>query len=156
MPSLAVRSATSADAGALADLYRRAYQETVELGFPMKAASATVGMIETWLDDGEVFVGVIDDGLVASVRMTRTDPDRMKLSRLAVDPAHQGEGFGARLIDHVESVAADRGCAAIWLTTPPDHPYLPALYRDRGYVEAGEYPLPNRPYDEIILEKSLR
>ncbi len=52
--------------------------------------------------------------------------------------------------------AAERGAEVVWLTTPPEHPSLPAFYRNRGYKRTRPYPLENRDYDEVVLERRVR
>ena len=94
--------------------------------------------------------------IVGGVRLEATDPGRVKLSRLGVHEDWKGKGIGTALVDHAEAWARDAGHAVVWLTTPGDHPYLPDLYRRRGYERTGDYPLEYRNYDEIVMEKPLR
>jgi GNAT superfamily N-acetyltransferase len=90
------------------------------------------------------------------VRVERTATDRAKFSRFGVHEAQKGEGVGTALLEHGEKRARKEGCTTTWLTTPGEHPYLPDLYRRRGDEETGEYPLEDREYDEIVMEKELR
>lgn len=166
-----IRAAAPADAAALAAVYRSAYRRNRELGFPAKAGSATREEVAAWIREHRVFVAevapepaadgrpVVDSGpgaaVVGGVRLEATAPDRLKLSRLGVHADWKGDGIGSELLAHAEAVARDDGYAAIWLTTPEEHPFLPDLYRARGYEKTGEYPLAYREYDEIVLEKRL-
>jgi GNAT superfamily N-acetyltransferase len=79
----------------------------------------------------------------------------VKLSRVAVQDDWTGEGVGGALLDHVEAAAREEGHDVVWLTTPPGHPFLPDLYRGRGYEVTDEYPLSYRDYDEVVVEKPL-
>lgn len=155
MNGLQVRRATAADAGALAAVYRSAYAENRRLGFPAKAESATAGEVSEWIRESRVYVAEDGGEVVGGVRLEATGEDRVKLSRLAVHERRQGEGVGGRLLDRAEAAVRDCGYATVWLTTPGEHPYLPALYRGRGYEEAGPYPLPYREYDEVVMEKRV-
>ena len=148
--------ATVADADALARVYHDAYRENRELGFPAKAESVAPSEVATWIREHRVFVARVDDAVVGGVRLEETAPDRVKLSRLAVHGRWKGAGIGSRLLDRAERAAREGGYRDIWLTTPAEHPYLPALYRRRGYEETGPYPLEYREYDEIVMEKRLR
>lgn len=150
-----IRDATAEDAAALAAVYRSAYRENRELGFPAKAEDATEDVVAGWIRDHRVFVAVDGGEVVAGVRVEGTDDGRAKLSRLGVRDDRKGEGIGSALVDHVEAFARDAGFDAVRLTTPGEHPYLPAFYRDRGYERVGDYPLEYRDYDEIVLEKRL-
>jgi GNAT superfamily N-acetyltransferase len=143
------------DAGQLARVYRSAYRENRELGFPAKAESITESEVADWIRDVRVYVARIDGDVVGGVRVKETEPERVKLSRLGVHEDRKGEGVGSRLLNHVEDVSRDEGYDAIWLTTPGEHPFLPDFYRSRGYEKTGEYPLEYRDYDEIVMEKDL-
>lgn len=155
MTEFDVRPATPEDADALAAVYRSAYRESRELGFPMKAASVSREEILEWLEESQVHVASAGGEVVAGVRLDVTDPDRVKLSRLGVHDDWKGEGIGSRLMAHAENRVRKQGYGTIWLTTPEDHPYLPEWYRRLGYEKTGPYPLEYRDYDEIILEKQL-
>ncbi|WP_049925893.1 GNAT family N-acetyltransferase [Halopiger goleimassiliensis] len=144
------------DADALAAVYRSAYRENRELGFPAKAESVTAAIVSTWIAEARVYVATVEDELVGGVRIEETAPDRAKLSRLGVHEEWKGNGIGSELVDHAEQAARDRGFDTVWLTTPPEHPFLPAFYRGRGYEKTGDYPLEYRDYDEIVMEKRLR
>jgi GNAT superfamily N-acetyltransferase len=61
------------------------------------------------------------DGAVVGVATGLVDGDRARLHELTVVEAERGTGVGARLLAAVESLARDRGAAA--LTAPP-HPFL--------------------------------
>jgi len=150
-----IREAVVDDADALTAVYHSAYRENRELGFPAKAESVKPETVREWVSSDRVSVAEIDGELIGGVRLTKTDPDRIKLSRLAVHEAWKTNGIGSRLVDHAESWVRSHGETTIWLTTPEDHPYLPDFYRSLGYEKAGRYPLEYRDYDEIILEKQL-
>lgn len=150
-----IRLSESEDAEALEDVYRSAYAETRDLGFPMKAAEATAAEVRRWIDKDRLLVAVSIDELIGAVRLETADNGCLKVSRLAVHQEHQGEGVGSRLMDEAESIARAEGFDAVRLTTPPDHPYLPAFYRARGYECVAGYPLPYRKYNEIVMELDL-
>lgn len=155
MSSVEIRTANTADAAALAAVYRNAYRVNRELGFPMKAETVDETAVSQWIREHWVYVAVTDGDIVGGVRVEATDPDRVKLSRLGVHEQHRRAGIGGQLVDHAEAAMRDRGYDTIWLTTPEEHPHLPAYYRQRGYEKTGEYPLDYRSYDEIVMEKPL-
>ncbi|MFC4246668.1 GNAT family N-acetyltransferase [Natribaculum luteum] len=156
MSEVELRRATSADAEELARVYRSAYRENRQLGFPAKAESVTPHTVAEWIRDSRVYVTTVENELVGGVRLEVTDPDRVKLSHLGVHENWKGEGIGSRLLDHAEEVTREWGHTTVWLTTPEDHPYLPELYRRRGYEKTRPYPLEYRDYDEIVMEKQVQ
>jgi ribosomal protein S18 acetylase RimI-like enzyme len=156
MTDPAIRQATSDDAESLASVYRSAYEENSELGFPTKAVSATGETVTEWVRDYQLYVAELDDDIVGGVRLEETDPDRMKLGRLGVHEAYKGRGIGSSLLAYAEKSARKQGFGEMWLTTPDEHPHLPDFYRRHGYEKTGEYPLEYRDYDEIVMEKRLR
>jgi len=150
-----IRRASPGDAERLAAVYRSAYAENERLGFPSKAGAVTAETVATWIAEANVFVA--DDGaVVGGVRLERTAPGRFKISRLGVHERRKREGIGAALLDRAERAAAESGADVVWLTTPPDHPYLPAFYRERGYERTEPYPLEYREYDEVVMERRVR
>lgn len=151
-----IRRAVVADAEELARAYRSAYRENRVGGSPASAGTVTDRDVAEWIRECRVYVAEIEGEVVGGVRLEAGDSNRVKLSRLGVHEERKGEGVGGRLLDRAEEAVRDCGYATVWLTTPEDHPYLPELYRRRGYEKMGEYPLENRSYDEIVMEKRLR
>lgn len=156
MTDVEIRRATATDAETLAEAYRSAYEENRELGFPAKAGSATESEVAEWIRESRVYVAEVDGETVGGVRLEATDPDRVKLSRFGVREDWKGEGIGSRILDYAERAIRDWGYSTVWLTTPGEHPFLPELYRRRGYEKTGPHPLDFREYDEIVMEKRLR
>lgn len=150
-----IRRATPRDAKRLAAVYRSAYRENRRLGFPAKAESVTEEDVSAWIRQHRVYVATVDDEVGGGVRLEVTDSDRVKLSRLGVHERWKGEGIGGRLLDYAEKMVREWGHDTIRLTTPEEHPFLPDLYRRRGYEKTGAYPLAYREYDEIVMEKQV-
>lgn len=155
MPGIRIRPARPDDAEALAATYRDAYQQSRELGFPMKAGSATAQQVAEWIRDDHVLVAVDDEELVGGARLSHPEPSVTKVSRVGVRESRKGEGIGSRLLAAAEEAARERGDERARLTTPEEHPFLVEFYESRGYEIVGDYPLDFREYDEVILEKAL-
>jgi N-acetylglutamate synthase-like GNAT family acetyltransferase len=155
MSTVRVREADTDDASRLAEVYRSAYAENRRLGFPASAGSVDAATVTEWVESCHVFVAVLDGTVVGGVRLEATAADRAKLSRLGVHEDWKGSGVGSRLLDHALSRLRAADYETVWLTTPPEHPYLPEVYRRRGFVETDTYPLPDREYDEVVMEREL-
>jgi ribosomal protein S18 acetylase RimI-like enzyme len=76
-----------------------------------------------------------------------------------VAPEHRGMGLGALLLAHAETVARERGCGRVNLTTALDNPAR-RLYSRQGYLEVARRTVPG--YEEltgtqgrVFLEKAL-
>ena len=60
---------------------------------------------------------------------------------LAVDPAHQGQGVGAFIVDHLEKEAAARGVNYLYNAVPQTHPDRAGMTRwleSRGFAPSGD------------------
>jgi len=67
----------------------------------------------------------------------RYDGRALVIHRLTIDPARQGKGLASRLMDFAEETAAARGYDCIRLDAFTRNPAACALYRKRGYRNAG-------------------
>ncbi|GAA0657646.1 GNAT family N-acetyltransferase [Salarchaeum japonicum] len=115
-----LRYATSADASAVAALRTAAARA-------FGPAHYTGDELDHWtrerdpdaqsFDDG-VHVVAERDGAVVGWGWVR--PERCELSGVAVHPEHAREGVGTRLLERLESEAADAGCTALslWAALP--------------------------------------
>lgn len=77
----------------------------------------------------------------------------LAVHRLCVDPDAQGRGLGRELMDFAERYAACNGFASIRLTAYSEHPEALALYRGRGYREAGQVYFPGLDLPFVCFER---
>ena len=120
--SLAVRRATEADAGRLAEIHRASAVAAYAGIFPPDAPPPTVeALTADWgalVVDAKAWVILAEAAAggpigVAALTVDRGAPAGILLKRLYVDPAHQGRGAGALLHDQVVAEATRRGHRAI-------------------------------------------
>ena len=64
-------------------------------------------------------------------------PDHVYLGKWAVDPAHQGQGYGQSLLKKVEQLARDRGAAYLLLETRIGLADNHAAFAHLGFREVG-------------------
>ncbi|WP_277554937.1 GNAT family N-acetyltransferase [Halobaculum limi] len=173
MSDLCIRDATTAEAPTLAALYRAAYGDLVEAGFPTSAAETAAADVREWLADRECWVGVdgagdggagasddadrdSDESVVAAIQLReRPEWPCPEVCRLAVDPTRRREGIGATLLEYAEDVVADRGHDRVRLRSFTDHPFLLDWYEQRGYRQVDLQVIDSRPFDVPVLERRL-
>ena len=96
---------------------------------------------------------VIDDGGFALGRVIAPEAD---LLTLAVDPARRRQGLGRALVARLETAAAARGAATMFLEVAATNAPARALYAALGYAQAGL----RRGYygpgiDALVLRRAL-
>jgi len=74
-----------------------------------------------------------------------TEEPAVIVHRLAVDPAHRGQGVAAALMQQAEQVAVACGITAVRVDTNTQNPATKQLFPKLGYRLAGEISLQLRP-----------
>ncbi len=143
-----IRPARPADAAAIERLIDRAYEGYVPLigrkPAPMLAdypALIREGSV-TLLDDVGDLLGLI---------VLKQQPDHLLIDNVAVDPDHQGRGFGRLLMDFAQGEARRLGLAELRLVTNQVMVRNIALYRHLGFTEYGRGH--EDGYDRIFMRK---
>ncbi|MGX7703898.1 GNAT family N-acetyltransferase [Methylobacterium sp. Gmos1] len=141
IPGSALRRATIADEAALAALQEAAYApnrrllgvEPVPLLTPAKEVLARY---EVWLAEAA--------GAPAGALVLDPQPDHLMIWSIAVDPAHQGVGFGDELLAAAEARARDLDLSELRLYTGDKLVRNIDWYARRGYATARVEALPDR------------
>ena len=102
-----------------------------------------------------VTVDATPDEQYATVPWTSAEP-ALVVHRLCVDPAAQRRGLGGRLMDYVEAHAEHHGFASVRLDAYSGNPDALALYRRRGYREAGQVFFPRRSLPFYCFELDVQ
>jgi ribosomal protein S18 acetylase RimI-like enzyme len=135
--SFAMRAATVDDAALVRALSRDAYARWVPVigrePLPMVAdyERAVRDHRIDLLFAGEQLVGLVE---------TIESADHLLVVNVAVSPTHQGRGFGRRLLEHAEGLAATAGLCELRLYTNQLFTMNIALYRRFGYLVDREEP----------------
>jgi ribosomal protein S18 acetylase RimI-like enzyme len=74
--------------------------------------------------------------------------------RLCIDPGSQGKGLGSHMMAFAETHATREGFASIRLDAYSGNPQAVALYRRRGYRQAGELYFPLRRLPFYLFERA--
>ncbi len=126
------------DEDAVRDVFERAMREagTDPADVP---GTRDLGWIEAaYIDPGGEFLVVAVDGEVVATGGLVVDRDVAELFRVAVDPDHQREGHGSRLLEALEDAARDRGVERVVLTTARRQSSALAFYPQCGYERTGD------------------
>ena len=134
MSRLVIRPARIADADAIAPLLG-------ELGYPTEVVEARrrLGRVLSVPDAG-VLVAEIDGdtGALAAYQLIdlleRARP-QCRITALVVGARHRRRGAGRALLDAIESVARERGCFRLEVTTQPPRTPARGLYASFGFTE---------------------
>ena len=117
-------------------------------GFVRKSTDRYKDRAECSMDIPHTIVGTLDGTVICSGKgLVDRAADSVDIGPLAVDPAHQGMGFGKMLLDCLENLASHQE-----LSTISCRPDLLNYYRRRGYVTTKTVPIT----DIIPLENLTR
>jgi predicted dehydrogenase/predicted N-acetyltransferase YhbS len=150
------RFAREADAEAVTQLINRAFR--VERSF-LSGDRTDLAQVKANLQSGE-FILAEDEGVLAGCVYTEPRGARAYMGLLAVEPARQGSGLGAKLVRAAEARGRERGARHMDLTVVSARTELPPYYRKLGYAETGTaafHPLhpPKAPCFLIRMSKPL-
>ena len=140
---LSVRSATTSDAEAIAQVHVRAWQQTYSHLVPAERLDALdpADRVERWRSilagaDESAWVAEVGGAVVGWATTSTRDPERhpraLELNGLYVLAAAHGTGVGQSLLD---AAVAD---APAFLWSAADNPRAQAFYRRNGFVADGE------------------
>jgi GNAT superfamily N-acetyltransferase len=105
---------------------------------------------------GEIFFALVEDEAVGCVAMTPRGRGHVELSKMAVDPAHQGQGHGRRLLEAALAWARDVGMQRVSLQSSSKLPNALALYEKMGFGITRRGPHPDYARTDIVMEMSIR
>lgn len=166
--SIAIRPVHRTDClNSLTQLLHKAYAPLAEQGMRYLASHQDESMTQQRLTENgaEGFVAVLDGRVVGTITLKPPQMgsdiawyarhDVFAFEQFAVDPDLQGQGIGARLLDHVEARAAELGAAEIACDTSEHAVDLISTYTRRGYrvVSHADWDVTN--YRSVVLSRSL-
>jgi ribosomal protein S18 acetylase RimI-like enzyme len=148
--SFIIRKAVAADAPAIKEIMQESFKKYIEdTGLPgsMEALDESYEDIVRDIETKEVYVAIIDEVAVGSVRV-RINPDNTAyLSRFGVKLSYHNIGIGKSLINLVDKLLTARGISSVSLHTASKYKdlvrfyygrgfYIDSTTKDRGYVRA--------------------
>jgi len=145
-----LRKATQQDVGRLTAIAAAAYAPYLaRIGRPPAPVTADYA---TQVARGQVWVADGDSGAVGLLVLV-PGPDHLLLENIAVDPAAQGRGVGARLLATAEEQAAALGLSEIRLYTNVAMTENLSYYQRHGYAET--HRAREDGFDRVYFSKHL-
>ena len=117
-------------------------------------ADEVVGMIEKYLDRGELYA-LYDPDLRAACVLTDEGEGVFELQNIAVLPEYQRRGYGRKLVKHV--VDSSKGRAKVLMVGTGDSPMTLPFYQQCGFVfshRIKNYMMDH--YDQPIFEDGVQ
>src|SRR6516164_3238357 len=132
MPS-ELRAATEADIAAIVDVVNRAFA----VGLFFKTGDRTdAAQVRELMCDGQFLLLTNGENLTSCVYV-KLNGERCYIGLLAVDPAKQKSGIGARMMHEAELLGRRVGCSFADIRTVSVRPELSVIYHKLGYIETG-------------------
>ena len=155
--SFIIRKAVVEDAPAIKDIMQESFKKYMEdtgLTGSMEALEESYEDIVSDIASKEVYIAIIDNTAVGSVRVQLLPDNTAYLSRFGVKLSYHNIGIGKSLMNLVDKLLTSRGIKQVSLHTASKYRdlvrfyygrgfYIDSTTRDRGYVRAlmvKEYP----------------
>lgn len=138
--SFIIRQAEESDAASVFSILQEAFQEYARITGQthLEALRETVDDIRKEIAEKAVYIAVIDDEIVGTVRLDIQD-GKAYLSRFAVGRGSRNIGIGKALMNVVDKYLVSKGVKEVTLHTASRHTALMRFYYGRGFfVEAIE------------------
>lgn len=136
----------------LLQLQRVSYrQEEVLLGFRIPRTEDTV---EDLLASGEVFVGMVQDGILLGFFSFAADETTVDIHRVAVDPDYFRQGVATELLEFLFEAFADTRYFLV--TTGASNTPALRLYEKLGFRQTETFePVPGLTMVRLVLDRAV-
>ncbi|AUS95506.1 GNAT family N-acetyltransferase [Clostridium thermosuccinogenes] len=148
--SFIIRRATIEDAGAIKSIIEESfkkYMEVTGLEGTMEALEESIDVIKKDIESKEVYIALIDDVPVGTIRIQFLPDNTAYISRFGVRLDYHNIGIGKALMSLADKVIKARGVRRVYLHTAAKHKdlvrfyygrgfYIDSTTKDRGYVRA--------------------
>lgn len=148
--SFVIRKATVDDAQAVQSILHESFKKYMEdtgLSGTMEALEESIEKIKSDIETKEVFIALIDDTPVGTIRVELFPDNTAYISRFGVRLQFHNIGIGKALVNLVDKVLKAKGIKKVSLHTASRYYdlvrfyygrgfYIDSTTRDRGYVRA--------------------
>ena len=149
----------------LTELLHRSYKILADMGLKYLATYQKADVTLDRIKDGICFVVEKDDKIIATITYYPPNEshasqkvgldDTAWIGQMAVDPKFQKQGFGKKLIEHVEQYAKGQNIPRIALDTSEEATHLVELYEKLGYKFHSYVSWDITNYRSVVFIKSL-
>jgi len=150
-----IRKAEPDDVKRIVEITTEAFQQYIKAA-GIKDTPALHEGEEQVLEDiknKDVYVALVDDVIVGSVRIHKLDEDSVYLSRFGVSMEHRNLGIGKLLMNYLDAVLMQKKVKHIVLHTASKASHLIKFYYNRGfYVDDVSK---EKGYIRVQLQKDL-
>jgi N-acetylglutamate synthase-like GNAT family acetyltransferase len=131
-----IRRAVASDAEHISRVIISALHQSNAQDYPPQVISAVAEnfspeRVAAQLGTRQAYVAVVGDAVVGTAAL-----DGSVIRSVYVDPAHQGKGVGAQLMDILESLAREQSIATL---SVPSSITAESFYRKRGFVSVRDH-----------------
>jgi len=132
--AIQISQASFSDASTIAVILHQAFVEFEPLYTPggFAATTPTAEQVEARLDEGPVWVALLDGGIVGTVSAVPKG-DSLYVRSMAVLPEARGHRIGERLLEEIEKYAHEHGLVSLYLSTTPCLDRAIRLYESYGF-----------------------
>jgi ribosomal protein S18 acetylase RimI-like enzyme len=141
--SFTIRKAAVNDAEDIQSVLRESfkkYKDIAKIPGPLGALEETVEEITRDIENKEVFIAIVDNTIIGSIRVELLPDNTAYITRFGVRPDYQNMGIGKALICHVDKLLISKEIKEARLYTASNHHELVCFYYGKGfYIESVSY-----------------
>jgi len=155
-PTLEIRLATVEDAASISEVLLQSFIEYKSEYTPdgFAATTPTVEQIKNRLNEGPVWVALLDGTAVATVSAV-PQGESLYVRGMAALPSARGHRIGKLLMDSVQDFADAQECKRLYLSTTPFLSRAIALYERLGFIRTDEGPHDLHGTPLFTMERTL-
>jgi ribosomal protein S18 acetylase RimI-like enzyme len=164
MAMLRIRPATKTEAGVVAFLIRRSFEQQIEvLGLSEVDCPKYVGfetesgVLRRMAAGVHVVLASLDNEGMGTISwaLSRNDAASGEIMRLAILPTYRRNGYGRELMTYAETQLMSAGALVARLSIVTQFGRLQAYYEQHGYAVAEVRRVPSLPFELTFMEKQL-
>lgn len=149
----------------LTELLHRAYAPLAEMGMKYLASHQLPEKTLERLQEGESYLAFLKNDLIGTVTLYSEKETSsceyyrkagiFSFGQFAIQPGHQGRGFGSSMMDMLELRAKQLGARELALDTSEHADNLIRMYEKRGYARVSYTKWDVTNYRSVIMSKKL-